>query len=305
MAVRQEKIAMNCSVNTQKICTSLIEQMRLPDSFEQIVHSIYLPLARIIIDNKQQQPLLVSINGAQGTGKSTLTSFLKSIIESELGCKVAELSLDDFYLTRSERRQLSMQEHPLFITRGVPGTHNIDLLENVLDALMNRQPCTVPRFNKAVDDRYDESGWTDYKTPVDVILFEGWCNNSPAQSLQELASPINELEANEDADGSWRHYVNEQLKVYHRRVFSQTDMCIMLNAINFERIYEWRSLQEQKLRAIVSDQRHVMSDVELKRFIQHYERISRHTLTHLPAIADVVLPIAADHSITGLIDNHG
>ncbi len=294
---------MNCSVNTQKTCTSMIEQMHLPASFKKIVQNIYLPLAQIIIDKKQQSPLLVSINGAQGTGKSTLTRFLKKIIESEIGGKVAELSLDDFYYTRRERQQLSMQVHPLFITRGVPGTHDTALLEYVLDALMTRQPCSVPRFDKAVDERCEKSAWTDYNTPVDVILFEGWCNNSPVQSLQQLASPINELEANEDADGIWRHYANEQLNDYHHRVFKYADMNIMLNAQDFERIYDWRKLQEQKLKASAAAQKHVMSDAQLKRFIQHYERISRHTLIHLPTTADVVLPIAADHSITGIIQN--
>jgi D-glycerate 3-kinase len=47
-----------------------------------------------------------------------------------------------------------------------------------------------------------------------------------------------------------------------------------------------------------------MNDTELKRFIQHYERISRHTLLHLPHTADVVLPVAEDHSITGIIQNN-
>ena len=80
----------------------------------------------------------------------------------------------------------------------------------------------------------------------------------------------------------------------------------MLNAIDFERIYEWRSLQEKKLKQSSSAfHQHIMNDAELKRFIQHYERISRHTLSHLPPVADVVLPVAADHSITDIIQHRG
>ena len=77
----------------------------------------------------------------------------------------------------------------------------------------------------------------------------------------------------------------------------------MLKAPDFEHIYEWRSLQEQKLASSSEhlEQNKVMNDTELQRFIQHYERISRHTLEHLPAQADVVLPVAADHSITGIV----
>ncbi|MDT8282281.1 MAG: hypothetical protein RQ982_05635 [Gammaproteobacteria bacterium] len=301
---------MDWSADTQKICHSLIEQLRLPHNFETMVRDVYLPLAKIIIDKKQDQPLLVSINGAQGTGKSTLSRFLKHIIESQLSYHAAELSLDDFYSSRSRRQQLGREVHPLFVTRGVPGTHDTGLIENVLDALMNRQPCTAPRFDKASDERCAQSEWVSYSKPVDVILFEGWCNQSPAQSLDELTDPINELEACEDAEGIWRHYANQQLIDYHERFYKHADISIMLNAVEFERIYAWRSLQEQKLRQITStatsaaQQRHVMDGHQLKRFIQHYERITRHTLRHLPHSADVVLPIAADHSIIGIVQNH-
>lgn len=301
---------MNWSADAQNICRSLIEQLSLPHDFETIVHDIYLPLAKIIIDKKQDQPLLVSINGAQGTGKSTLTTFIKHIIESQLSYHVADLSLDDFYSSRSRRQQLGREVHPLFVTRGVPGTHDAELIESVLDALMNRQPCTAPRFDKASDERCAKSEWVVYREPVDVILFEGWCNHSPAQSLDELTDPVNELEACEDAEGIWRHYANEQLINYHERFFRHADISIMLNAVEFDRIYAWRSLQEKKLRQAASastsaaQQQHVMDDKQLKRFIQHYERISRHTLAHLPHSADVVLPIAANHSITDIIQNH-
>ena len=290
--------------DTNRACDSMIEQMRLPDSFSAIVEQTYLPLSKIIIEKKSSTPLFVNINGAQGTGKSTLTAFLKTIIETETQSRVAELSIDDFYLTRKERRQLSEDVHPLFITRGVPGTHDIDLIEQVMQALSHGRACSIPRFDKAADDRHHEARWTDCDEVVDFILFEGWCNSSPVQSEEELVEPVNELEAREDAEGAWRRHANQQLKQYHDRIFDHADLSIMLNAGEFERIYEWRSLQEEKLRRSSGDSEHVMDEAQLKRFIQHYERISRHTLSHLPQRADVVLPIAEDHSITGIIQNN-
>lgn len=291
------------SLQTQQRCSELIRQMQLPGSFHEIVSDIYLPLSQIILQQKKQPPLLISINGAQGTGKSTMTKFIKHIIESEMQCHVADLSIDDFYSERKQRMVLAEQVHPLFATRGVPGTHDVDLIEQVLDSLMNRQACRIPRFNKAIDDRDAESAWTDCNEPVEVILFEGWCNNSPPQSEQELEQPVNALEEKEDPQGIWRRYVNQQLIDYKQRLFDRMDMCIMLKAPDFESIYEWRSLQEQKLASSNKhlQQNQVMNSTELERFIQHYERISRHTLQHLPATADVVLPIAADHSITGIV----
>ena len=291
------------SYQTQQRCSELIGQMQLPDSFQEIVSNIYLPLSRIIMQQKKGQPLLVSINGAQGTGKSTMARFIRHIIESEACCHVADLSLDDFYSVREKRISLSEDVHPLLATRGVPGTHDLDLTEQVIDSLLSRKACRIPRFNKAIDDRDAESAWTDCVEPVDVILFEGWCNNSPAQSPSELERAINELEEKEDPHGIWRQYVNEKLTEYKQRLFDQADMCIMLKAPDFECIYEWRSLQEQKLATGSAHlkQNRLMNKAELKRFIQHYERISRHTLAHLPDTADVVLPVAADHSITGIV----
>ena len=298
------------SLNTQQRCAALIKQRQLPDSFHEIVSNIYLPLSQIILQRKKDQPLVVSINGAQGTGKSTMTTFLKQIIESEMKCHVADLSLDDFYSVREKRMLLAEKIHPLFATRGVPGTHDVALLEQVLDQLVDQQPCKVPSFNKAIDDRCDESEWTHYNDPVELVLFEGWCNNSPAQSQQALEKPVNALEENEDPQGVWRQHVNEQLIDYQQRIFNRADICIMLKAPDFDCIYEWRSLQEQKLKeqemeagSAYRKQSRVMNASELARFIQHYERISRHTLAHLPKTADIILPVAADHAITGIVQN--
>jgi len=299
-------ISMHLTNKTQEISQLLIDDLLLPADFNEVVTSVYLPLIAHILNKKTDKPLFISINGAQGTGKSTLTRFLKKIIEGESGLSVADISLDDFYSTRSEREQLANSIHPLLKTRGVPGTHDIQLMENTLLKLLEGHACTIPRFNKAADDRHVEDQWSKYEKNTDIILFEGWCNHSPSQSDSELSSPINELELTNDPDGIWRHYVNEQLKGYHQRIFSHADMSIMLKAPDFEKIYEWRSLQEKKLKQSTkpSDQSRIMSSDELKRFIQHYERISRHTFEHLPDIADVVIPIAEDHSIKNIIKRH-
>ncbi len=124
------------SLNTQQRCAELIKQMQLPDSFHEVVSNIYLPLSQLIVQHKKEQPLLISINGAQGTGKSTMTTFLKHIIESEMQCHVADISLDDFYSVREKRMSLAEEVHPLFATRGVPGTHDVDLIEQVFDKLL-------------------------------------------------------------------------------------------------------------------------------------------------------------------------
>lgn len=291
---------------TSNVSRKLIQQMQLPDSFIKIIKCIYLPLVDIILNYKTHSPLFISINGAQGTGKSTLSCFLTHLIEASTEYNVVDISLDDFYATRQHREQLAKHTHPLLITRGVPGTHDLDLMTSTLSTLLEGKPCHIPRFDKAMDDQLDRSQWTACTKPIDIILFEGWCNHSPIQTPDQLKPPINELEAQEDPEGIWRHYTNEQLKLYHQKIFQHANMNLMLKAPDFEQIYAWRSLQEDKLRQNTanSDQTRIMSDNELKRFIQHYERISRHTLKNLPATADIVIPINSDHSIKEVFNRH-
>jgi len=297
---------MSFTYKTQDIIQALINKMQLPTTFELVVETIYLPLTEHILNKKSDQPLFISINGAQGTGKSTLTHFLKHLIEAETNYSVAEMSLDDFYSTRAQRAQLAQSVHPLLQTRGVPGTHDVELMENTLSMLLEGYVCKIPRFNKAIDDRYQKKEWTYSKKNTDIVLFEGWCNHSPIQEDDELLLPINELESEDDAEGIWRNYANEQLKNYHNTIFKHADMSLMLKAPDFEKIYEWRSLQEEKLKrnTQASEPSHIMSANDLKRFIQHYERITRHTLKHLPTTADIIVPIAADHSIEKIIQQY-
>lgn len=283
-----------------------IERKSLPDDFMVTVETWYLSVAQKISQAhlEKQAPLLVSFNGAQGSGKSTLTAFLSIILNHEFGLHTVELSIDDFYLTQKERLRLASEIHPLFSTRGVPGTHDINLIRDTIDGLQkcsDKFPCHVPRFNKAIDDREPKSGWSIVKKSVDVILFEGWCNHAPVQSEQDLKRPINDLERDEDEWAVWRLYANEQLKEYHQQFFSQADLLIYLQVPSFEKVYEWRGLQEKKLAELSEgDKQAVMNEKQLRHFIQHYERITRLCLKELPSKADVVLKLNDWHEIESL-----
>src|SRR5690606_6064425 len=88
---------------------------------------------------------LIGISGAQGSGKTTLAR----AAAGALGC--AHLSLDDVYLTRAERERMAHEVHPLFITRGPPGTHDLDLLAATFAALGAAGPdntTALPAFDK-------------------------------------------------------------------------------------------------------------------------------------------------------------
>lgn len=286
-----------------------------------VIENSYYPLAEKLLAKRKDGPLLICINGAQGTGKSTLTQFLKVILESmtdehvdNLGAdnrsaknkQAAAFSIDDFYLTREQRQQLAHKIHPLFSTRGVPGTHDLELMKSVINDLLEGSTTKIPVFNKAIDDREAPENWQTISKPVDYILFEGWCVLSPPQHDHELDQPVNELEKDEDPNTEWRRYANLKLTEYHEQLFSLADVSIMLQPPDFEHVYQWRELQEDKLRNTTQMATHkLMDSAELKRFIQHYERITRHTLEQLPAMVDYLLPVDRHHNITGIIENNG
>jgi D-glycerate 3-kinase len=246
------------------------------------------------------RPLLVGLCGAQGSGKSTLSRAWQRVLV-ERGIETAVLSLDDVYVTRAEREALSRRIHPLFRTRGVPGTHDVSLAMRTIAALGERGEVPLPSFDKAHDDRRPMSEWPRVRAPVQVILFEGWCVGAMPQPEEALATPINELERNEDTDGTWRRAVNAALAGEYRTLFDRLDLLVLLQAPDFGVVYGWRRQQEQALRAERGDVGKVMSDAELERFVQHYERLTRHILDEMPQRAAVVAALDAQRNVLKLL----
>ncbi|GAA0850326.1 kinase [Marinobacter szutsaonensis] len=293
---------------------TLISQEGLPSSYGHTVEQTILPLAHRILELRQRlgRPVLIGIHGAQGTGKSTLTLFLKEILSRHHGTATASFSIDDIYLTRAERQRLAGLVHPLFITRGVPGTHDVSLGQKVIDQLLAARPgdkTAIPAFDKARDDRAPRDQWPVFEGPADVILVEGWCLGAAPEPEEALARPVNTLEAEEDSHATWRSYVNECLKDSYRALFDRLDYLVMLKAPSMECVLEWRTLQEHKLAARHADapkegggdegapSLRIMSDEEVARFIMHYQRVTEHCLREMPDRADVLIPVDADHSL--------
>ena len=280
-----------------------IQAHALPDGFLDTVRSVYMPLARWLSGRVQQTPRhIVGIQGSQGSGKSTAADFLKLLLHHEHGLRVTVVSIDDFYLTKSERVTLANRVHPLFTTRGVPGTHDVAWLMQTFQAFKHGQSIELPVFNKGSDDRAPEAEWNRLAETTDVLILEGWCVGIPPQLERALTHPVNDLERTEDAEGHWRRYVNEQLAAEYARVFAQLDTLVTLEAPSFDCVWAWRRLQEQKLidrlEAAGADTKDTLNDVELHRFISHYQRLTEHALSELGARADARLSLAADHGFT-------
>ncbi len=225
------------------------------------------------------RPAFVGLAGAQGSGKTTMAHRLAALLEAR-GLRTAVLALDDFYLTRDQRHALARDVHPLLATRGVPGTHDLALLGAVLDALTGTRSVSVPRFDKARDDR---SAPTLLEPPFDTVLLEGWCIGALPQTDDDLARPVNALEAREDAQGIWRSWVNRRLASDYAALFARLDLRILLRAPGFEVVHGWRMQQERDLPLPAKD------PAQMARFVAHFERITRAMLADCPA--DLVIAL--------------
>lgn len=246
-------------------------------------------------------PWLMGISALQGCGKTTLAAQCVSAAQAN-GTSAIAMSLDDFYFGRRQRKQLARTVHPLFATRGVPGTHDIALLERTLDALSRASedtPARIPRFDKGRDTRVVPSRWKRVSHVPDLIVLEGWCLGVPAQPDTDLQRPTNYLERDEDAHAQWRRALNHALSDDYARLWRRLDRLVVLQAPGFEVVATWRDEQEFKLRE--RHAAHAMSPAGLLRFIQHYERLSRHALTKLGARADLVLELDSRRTVVRII----
>lgn len=214
------------------------------------------------------------------------------------GVTCALLSIDDLYRTRAEREALGARVHPLLRTRGVPGTHDLLLGMRTIDALARGEATALPRFDKSTDDRIPPEQWAAAMAGTRLLILEGWCVGARAQEDAALAQPVNALEASEDGDGRWRAYVNAALAGEYRVLFDRIDALAFLAAPDFSVVERWRNEQEESLRA--RGGAGVMSPAQVARFIQHYERLTRHILAEMPGRADVTIRLRADRSVEGI-----
>ena len=270
------------------------------------LESLYLPLAAWLQARRGagRKTQVVGVCGAQGSGKSTVCRLLGTVLGAAFDVPAVALSIDDIYETRERRAELALEMHPLFATRGVPGTHDVALGLSTLErlhALRGDQTLALPTFDKATDTRLAADQWRRHRGPVATVLFEGWCVGAVPQSEAALARPINVLERNEDTDGVWRRAVNARLQGDYQQLFARIDVLILLRVDGMHRVFQWRRLQEHKLaraapaNADSSADSRIMTDEQVDRFIMHYERLTRHILAEMPARADIVFDLDDSH----------
>lgn len=283
---------------------------QLPQSWMSVFPQLIIPMAAWLLSEQHElrRPLTMAIGGSQGSGKTTLARALRLVLHHCFAVPACVLSLDDFYLSHHSRRELGESVHPLLATRGVPGTHEMDALLDCVDALRHANhdsQTLLPRFDKSQDDRVDPSECETYPGRPGVIFVEGWCLGAEAVEDHELTTPINPLEAEQDPDGRWRRYVNDQLAGRHQDLVQRLDRSLFLQAPSWDAVRRWRLLQEAKLIRNQGDsyRAHLDEGDAFNTFMAHYERITRRLLESPPR-TDVRLALDEGQRLAALTFPH-
>ena len=262
---------------------------------------IYIPISFWINNKckKKGRTLILGLSGSQGSGKTMVTGILQIILKKFFKKNIYIISIDDFYKTLRDRNRMSQQKHSLFKTRGVPGTHDINLIKNFFISVKRKKfkKIKLPKFNKSIDDRLKKNYWHNINKRPEIIILEGWCVGAKPQINSSLRKPVNILERHEDKDLIWRKYANEKLKKEYKEIFAMIDYFIFMKVPNFKMVFKWRLLQESKLKKKFHYKKKIMNYRAIKRFIMFYQRITLQMMKDLSKSASIVLLLKKNHEI--------
>ena len=299
----------NCYNVVKKKCFKFIKsQETSKEKFknkERMIKKYLIPVSFWISDKCKSRPYFVGLAGGQGTGKTTISSILKIILINYFKLNVFKISIDDFYKTRKDRIYLSKRIHPMLMTRGVPGTHDVKvMLDFFKNAKKNKfKKMKLPLFDKSIDDRLPKKKWYVIKNRPDVIILEGWCVGAKAQTNLEIKKSMNSMERTKDKKLKWRKYVNYNLKTSYKKLFRQLDSLLYLKASSFNQLRKWRLKQEKKLKLQTKSKKNlkIMNKKDVISFMQTYQRITENMFKNVPKYASIIMNLNSSHQIKSVI----
>ena len=302
----------NCYRKVNNECFKFIKsQETTKEKFknkEKIIKSFLIPISFWIAKKaEKKRSYIVGLSGGHGSGKTTISSIISIILRKYFKLNVFTISIDDFYKKRNERFLLSKKIHPSLMSRGVPGTHDINMMLDFFKRIKRKEfrSLKLPKFNKAIDDRYNKKMWYSIKKRPDIIIFEGWCVGAKAEKNNTLKQPINSFEKLRDKKLIWRRYVNKQLQSKYKQLYDQLNCLLYLKSNNFSLLRKWRIKQETKLRLKNkrSNRNKIMSNKEVINFMQTYQRVTQNMLKTVPKNASIILNLNTNHQIKSVIYN--
>ena len=297
-----------CYKAVKKDCLKFIKSQETKnDKFknkEIMIKKYLIPVSCWISKKCKTTPYFIGLAGGQGSGKTTISSILKIILTKYFKLNVFKISIDDLYKTRKDRISLSKKIHPMLLTRGVPGTHDINIMIKFFENLKNKKfkKLKLPKFDKSIDDRRSKKFWYTINKRPDVIILEGWCVGAKSENNKSLKRNVNSLEKTNDKMMIWRKFVNNNLKNSYKNLFNQINCLIYLKAKNFKLLQQWRLKQEKKL-LIKSKQKKnskIMNKAAVINFMQTYQRITQNMFKYAPKYSSIILNLNSNHQINSV-----
>ena len=299
----------DCFIRVKKNCFQFIKSQETSSNKfknkDRMLKFYLIPLCFWILKKiNKKKPLIIGISGGQGTGKTTITSIVTLILRKYFKLNIFKVSIDDFYKTRNERRNLSLSKHSLLMTRGVPGTHDYKMILNFFKKVKSKnfKSIKVPKFDKSIDDRCKSRLWYKVKSKPDIVILEGWCVGAKSQNSSDMRKPINSLERLKDPNLIWRKYVNTQLKTNYKKLFKHLDEIIYLKTSSFKLLQEWRIKQEKRLLLNSKKKKNlkIMKKIDVINFMYTYQRITQNMFKDAPKYASIVMKLNSNHQINSI-----
>lgn len=280
-------------------CLNRFSRGFTPDALLNILWKIWIPLALQLVECQQKmaRPLIQGILGGQGAGKTTLATALALILK-HLGYQTISFSLDDLYKTYADRCQLRAAD-PRLIRRGPPGTHDVQLGLETLQAIYHQTPeveLKIPRFDKSMwqgeGDRIEPEIITQ---KVDFVLFEGWfVGVHPVDEKVFFDAPDPIVT---ECDRQFAKDMNSALQQY-LPLWEYLDRLMVLYLPDYRWSKQWRRQAEHQM---IAQGKSGMTDAEIDAFVEYFWR-SLHPelfikpLIKRPDLVDLVIEINPDHS---------
>jgi D-glycerate 3-kinase len=258
------------------------------------VYQYYLPIyfwvESLMKSQPHDSPLIVGLSCPQGGGKTTIVDAL-NLLFSDDGQVCAEMSLDDFYLTNAEQRQVAASNdgNALLELRGNPGTHDIqlanDLLTSISSSSSNNKSDSnnflIPRYDKSKfdgrGDRCPQDEWTKLPSRPNIVLFEGWCFGFSSLLNQQNNNNTNANSAN-SIDDERLLPIDQRLATDYHELHKLMQAWVVIEVESPTWVYKWREEAEAVMR---SKGKPAMTPEQISDFVDRYMPAYRHYLPGL------------------------
>ena len=195
-----------------------------------------------ILKKSTKKRIVIGLSALPGTGKTTLGLLIERL-SLKMDIKTSVVSMDDFYLPFSEMN-IAIKDNPWNVSRGFPGSHSINLIEERILEWKNTGRFNYPVFDKSLRNGLgDRSSWKlDFP---EILILEGWflgINQISSQSIsnEKVEPPLYRREI------EYRSIIQKNLYDY-LKIWQLIEKIWQIKAKNFSYMNSWKSYQENEM----------------------------------------------------------